>query len=70
LLLAARRSHLVLYAPSATFVPNLLFWFLSSNSSMHVGQRKSATGLLFGKRDIFAFPQCGQQAQAVTQVSV
>ena len=60
LLLAARRSHLVLNSPSRTFAPNLPFWLFSSNSSLQDVQKKSASGLLFGKDEIFALPQCGQ----------
>jgi hypothetical protein len=38
----------------------LPFWLFSSNSSLHDAQKKSASGLLFGKEAIFALPQCGQ----------
>jgi hypothetical protein len=34
------------------------------------GQKKSASGLLFGNDEIFALPQCGQYAQELTHVSV
>src|SRR6476646_3831112 len=51
LLLAARRSHFVLKAPSTTLVPNLPFWLLSSNSSLQAVQKKSASGLLLGKAE-------------------
>jgi hypothetical protein len=33
-------------------------------------QKKSASGLLFGKAAIFALPQWGQYAHALTQASV
>jgi len=70
LLLAARRSHFVLNAPSTTLLPNLPFWLLSSNSSQQEVQKKSASGLLFGNEEILALPQCGQYAQVLTQASV
>src|SRR5580692_7569453 len=70
LLLAARRSHFVLNAPSTTLMPNFPFWLFSSNSSLHVGQKKSASGLLLGNDEIFALLQCGQYAQAPIQASV
>jgi hypothetical protein len=70
LLLAASRSHFVLYSPSSTLAPNLFLWLFSSNSSLHDLHRKSASLLLFGNGSIFALPQCGQYAQARTQVSV
>jgi hypothetical protein len=43
---------------------------LSSNSSLQAGQKKSASGLLLGKAEIFALPQCGQYAHALTHASV
>jgi hypothetical protein len=33
-------------------------------------QKKSASGLLLGKGEIFALPQCGQYAHVLTQASV
>jgi hypothetical protein len=47
-----------------------LAFLLSSNSSLQDGQKKSASGLLFGNEEILALPQCGQYAQAFTHVSV
>src|SRR5689334_21976024 len=67
---AASRWHLVLNSPSRTFAPNLPRWLLSSNSSLHEPQKKSASGLLFGNDEIRALPQCGQYAHARTHASV
>ena len=46
--------------PSRIFAPNLPFWLFNSNSSLQAVQKKSASGLLLGNEDIFAFQQCGQ----------
>ena len=42
-------SIIVLYAPSLTFLPIEVPLLFNSYSSLHDGQKKSATGLLFSK---------------------
>jgi hypothetical protein len=59
-----------LNSPSKTFAPNFTLWLFSSNSSLQDVQKKSASGLLLGKDEIFALPQCGQYAHAFTQASL
>ena len=46
-------SIIVLYAPSFTLLPIDAPLLFNSYSSMHDGQKKSATGLLFSKCEIY-----------------
>jgi hypothetical protein len=59
-----------LNSPSKTFAPNFPLWLFSSNSSLQDVQKKSASGLLLGKEEILALPQCGQYAHIFTQASL
>ena len=67
---ACSRAVIVAQAPSVTRAPMRAFWLLSSYSSRHASQTKSATGRLAANRVIGCAPQLGQNSEAATHPSV